>query len=228
MSTFIWHNKNTAESAEELAEKLGASHGVTVPKKFSGELFCLGAPHSAKFKWEDRDITKVYNDPRKIQKFKGREKLAESVGGLGVPVRIYAVKTQDANKKYKIFAYRDNQEMPLPEKAREKLYSIISRLSNKIDTPDLFAADGTLRVASVQHMSPSGEYTLFDVEFIPTNILFAPSITGKYSIINSLEEFLDGNTVEELKGLVETASPQEARALKTLLLKLKGELAAEV
>ncbi len=85
VNVFVWYSQASEDSGKVLAQILGTElHGVLPPRDFTGVLVCYGATPSDKFKWEDRSVRFIFNDPRVVRKHVDRASLfAElSKGGL--------------------------------------------------------------------------------------------------------------------------------------------------
>lgn len=80
---FLWHAQSSKETGILLAQNLGVKHGNIPPESFKGVLICWGASPSEKFKWENRTIKSLLNDPRKIQKYKDRKVLFDLLTSAG-------------------------------------------------------------------------------------------------------------------------------------------------
>lgn len=218
---FVWHNKNTKESAEALAKAIGASTGTVPPEGFNGDLFCVGAVPSPKFKWDRRKPSRIVNDPRKIAPFKSRESLASKVNGLGVNVRIYCVIDEEDN--WKLFVKKDGEPFNLPAGAMMVLRVLVkNRFKALVQDANLtlFAVDSALCANSPEN----GAWTQANMSFVPMNVLFAPAIAEYEDVTQALADAYGSNAKEELQKIISDATPGEARALKALLKKMKEEL----
>lgn len=85
MGTFVWYSKGSKETGELIAGLINAEgHGTVPPKNFSGIIVSFGAKPSEKFKWENRNIRALMNDPRHVRKFLDRSKLFDTITELGI------------------------------------------------------------------------------------------------------------------------------------------------
>lgn len=88
MTTYVWYSAGSKETGEFIAKAIGAEqHGVLPPKEFTGSVVCFGATPSDKFKWEERNFSGLFNDPRIVRNFVNRKKMFARLaeGGLIVP-----------------------------------------------------------------------------------------------------------------------------------------------
>jgi len=86
MTTFVWYSRSSQESGTLLAEELGFEHGLVPPQGFCGALVCYGAKPTDKFKWENRTIQAILNDPRKVQTYRDRKALFDKLAESGINV----------------------------------------------------------------------------------------------------------------------------------------------
>lgn len=88
MTPYVWYSNGSKETGEFIAKALGTKdHGILPPKEFTGPVICFGATPSDKFKWEERNFSGLFNDPRIVRNFVNRKKMFARLaeGGLVVP-----------------------------------------------------------------------------------------------------------------------------------------------
>ena len=86
MGSFVWYSKGSKESGALLAEELELEHGTVPPKDFSGTLICWGAKPADKFKWENRTIQAIFNDPRIVREYIDRKDIFDKLAEEGINV----------------------------------------------------------------------------------------------------------------------------------------------
>jgi len=204
---FVWHGKDSKESAELLATELGGTAGTVPPKGFKGHLVCLSPGVSEKFKWEDREFAVVLNDPRKPYKKTGAE-LAEVVG---VPARVYCasleqgvgggIKQSPVVRSF--IRVNGAPEMTLVDDATRNL---VRNYVIMLGEPNLVAFDGLLLGSA----------------FIPTKVIYAPSLEATPLTRAAIKEMVPiKKAKDELLELVSGSTEEEAEALRVILRRLR-------
>jgi len=208
-SVFVWHGKDSQESAEALAAELGGTAGTLPPKGFSGHLVCLSPGVSEKFKWEDRTFGTIVNDPRKGYK-KTDDELAPL---LGAQVRMYCVSNgtvtgSGATKGYRASVFLRSTPEQAPYSISGPLLTAVSTLSFDLGMPHLVAFDGLLKGHT----------------FIPSKVIYAPSLTDAPAVRAAIKALVPTKKAKDLlKELVSSSSEEEASVLYRLLGRLKED-----
>ena len=200
---FVWHSKGTEESATAIAQAMNCEHGTVPPMGYEGEVFCYGAAPADNFNWAGRNFTKVINDPRIFRKYRDMAVVGEKLGtGItGESVRIFCV----GGKVKKIIGNGINTNGVED--------TIIEGILISLGNPEVVALDGAL--------SFSGNC------FTLTKVIFGAALTGHEDIIAEVVKVAEPTPEEDkkaLQGLIDGADPNELRALRKMLSKLKEEI----
>jgi hypothetical protein len=93
-NVYVWYSKGSEDSGKVFAKLLGTEqHGTLPPKDFSGVLVCYGAVPGDKFKWSERNIRFIFNDPRQTRKHHDRAAMFKTLAAAGINVpKIFALK----------------------------------------------------------------------------------------------------------------------------------------
>ena len=202
---YIWHSKNTEESAVALATKLGCEHGTLPPQGYTGEVFCLGAAPAENFNWAARNFTKVINDPRKYRKYQKPEEVVNKVGAGSVvePVRIFCV----GGEIKKVV----NTSNGAVIQTKPGVTLAIRELLVKLESPEVVALDGFL--------TKDGE------SFSLLRPVFGAALTEHDDVLTEAAKVAGPTPAEDkeaIQNLINNAAPDELRALRGLLSKLKA------
>lgn len=84
MNTTVWHSKGSAETATWLAEQLEIPCGTLPSAGFAGLGICWGAAPAEKFNWTRRNFRALFNDPRKVRKYRARSAMYAKIGETGI------------------------------------------------------------------------------------------------------------------------------------------------
>ncbi len=86
-NVYVWYSQSSEDSGRVLAKILGTEqHGTLPPRDFVGVLVCYGATPSEKFKWEDRNVRFIFNDPRIVRKHVFRATMFNKLSAAGLKV----------------------------------------------------------------------------------------------------------------------------------------------
>jgi len=99
---FLWHSNGSKDTAKLLAKELGLTEkqcGTTPPAGFSGTIVCWGAAPGEKFKWEDRKIRAIFNDPRTVRKYSDRRALLQKLQSAKISAAL-CYEIAKGNSKY--------------------------------------------------------------------------------------------------------------------------------
>lgn len=203
---FVWHSKGTEESAVALAEKLGCEHGTVPPPGYAGEVFCYGAAPADNFNWGNRTFTKIINDPRKYRKYRSAQELLDKLGAasINVPVRLFCV----GGEVVKMVGEG------VPDTLGEGALNSVNALLVSLEHPETVTLDG--------FVSKDGS------TFRLTKVVLGAGVTEHQDVLDAMVK-VAGPTPEEdkaaLQELIDAADPEELRALRGILGKLKAQAA---
>lgn len=198
---FIWHGNNTKESAEALAKELKCDFGTLPPKGYDGEVFCLGAAPSDKFKWEERKFSRVINDPRKVRKFADKAKLSEKIN-LATQVRVYVLGG-------KVLCVNDTagKDANLPKDKMDRVHNVSSSVYEAVEKADFFAIDGVVTDT-----------------LVISNVVFGPAVSDKPEVVKLIANGVakeDAVEDEFLREVFDSASPEEKKSLVNLFERIR-------
>lgn len=211
---YVWHGKDSQESAEALAAELGGRAGTLPPKGFKGHLVCLSPGVSEKFKWDEREFATIVNDPRKG--FKKTPEEQEPV--LGKAARLYCVSS--GSGKTAAFSvwirFGDGGIAEVP--AVSGVFSAARTTVTELGQPQLVALDGV-----VSRLDQAGNVVQAS-QFIPTKVIYAPSLTTAAPVREAIKKMVPTKKAKErLTELVAGSSEEEADALYRLLGRLSAD-----
>jgi hypothetical protein len=198
---FIWHSSNTEESAQTLAQAFECEYGKVPPKGYEGDVICLSPNPSENFKWGERNFGKIINDPRKFKKFRDDTLVVNTFGvqECGDIIRVICIN----GKVTKVIGEITSLSASMKTSGFEE--GLLVKLGN----PEFVAIDGVL--------SKNG------LTFIVTKVVFSPALTELPDVIQKLkDEFTEVDDKTALLTLVNSATPEELKALRSYLKKAKN------
>lgn len=198
---FVWHSKGTEESGIKIAEKLGCDHGTLPPKGYEGDVFCFGATPSDKFKWEDRNFGKIYNDPRITRELRTPEQLTAAGVVLTSPQPVRVFCSGDA-----CVSALDKDSGAAVDLSADHLKQIKEILA-KLKNPDFVALD-TVKM---------------DGNLCVTGVVYGPAITDLDPVVDKLVDAVGTDVKKEFEAFAKAASPEEARAVMNVLKKMVAQ-----
>lgn len=84
---YVWYSSASEDSGKLIAQLLECQqHGTNPPKGFDGTIIAFGAKPTPEFKWQERKIRGILNDPRVIRPLTDRMKLFERLAGAELRV----------------------------------------------------------------------------------------------------------------------------------------------
>ena len=200
---FVWYSNSTKESGEALAQALYCAHGTVPPQGYEGDVICLGAAQADNFNWNNRQFTKVVNDPRKYRKYANKATLKQTLGtALKTAVRIFWL-----NEEIVSIINKDTGQ-PFPVENLNLLTVIIQALVEKLDNPDFIAIDGNLS----------------DTAFVASNVVTGPSILGQQTVIDKFVATYEEDPDVFFKNVIDQGSKDEKKALINIFKKIQRGL----
>lgn len=97
MNVFIWHSKQSEESANLLAQALSPGNdpiptGTVPPRGYKGIVINYGASPKPEYRWQERDVIKYFNDVKSCLELKDLSTISGLVAGTGNELSLSALK----------------------------------------------------------------------------------------------------------------------------------------